>query len=53
MLTPGGCDIPRSRTACRKIKKLLQLLTSNFSLSTRGKVFLTYVRNPLLHANEY
>ena len=52
----GGCSeatVVRCRTAWKKFKELLPLLTSkSISLRNRGKVFVTYVRSALLHASE-
>lgn len=50
----GGCTeaiIVHYRTASRKFKELLPLLTSIF-LRNRGKVFRTYVQRAPLHAGE-
>ena len=55
-ITSGvGCSeatVVRCRTAWKKFKELLPLLTSkSISLRNRGKVFVTYVRGALLHAS--
>ena len=57
IVTPGGgcaeATVNRSRIAWGKFRELLPLLTSRaLSLSTRGKVFVTYVRSAMLYGSE-
>ena len=52
----GGCEAgitTRVRAAWGKFRQLLPLLTSRgFSLTTRGKIYNTYIRPVLLYASE-
>ena len=52
----GGCEMvvtTRVRTAWKKLRELLPVLTTcHLSYKTRGHVYSSWVRSPMLHASE-
>ena len=55
-LTDGGCELStttRVKTTWKKFKELIPVLSSShLSLKTRGRVYSSCVRSPMLHASE-